>query len=55
MSIQPFHLAVPAHNIKIAREFYGGLLGLEEGRRDEDLWQDYNFYGHQLVCHFVGE
>jgi extradiol dioxygenase family protein len=54
MSIRPFHIAIPVHDIKLAREFYGGMMALEEGRRDEDLWQDYNFYGHQLVCHYVG-
>ena len=30
-------------------------MGLQEGRRSEDKWQDYSMYGHQLVCHFVGE
>lgn len=55
MALSPFHLAIPVHDVKLAREFYGGLMGLEEGRRDEDLWQDYNFYGHQLVCHFVSK
>jgi extradiol dioxygenase family protein len=30
-------------------------LGLKEGRRSEDKWQDYSLYGHQIVCHFVGE
>jgi uncharacterized protein len=43
------------HNIQTAREFYGGVLGLPEGRRDEHKWQDYSLFGHQLVCHFVGE
>eukprot|EP01032_Pedospumella_encystans_P016621 gene16621-18957_t len=51
----PFHLAVPVHNMHEARQFYGGILGLQEGRRSEDKWQDYSMYGHQLVCHFVGE
>lgn len=36
-------------------QFYGSILGLKEGRRSEDKWQDYSLYGHQLVCHFVGE
>jgi extradiol dioxygenase family protein len=38
----------------IAREFYGNVLGLKEGRRAEDKWQDYSLNGHQIVCHFVG-
>ena len=28
----------------------------QEGRRAADnKWQDYSLFGHQLVCHFVGE
>ena len=49
----PFHLAVPVHNMDAAREFYGGVLGLKEGRRSQDKWQDYSLFGHQLVCHYV--
>ena len=51
----PFHLAIPVHNLKLAREFYGDLLGLKEGRRDDNKWQDYSLYGHQIVCHYVGK
>ena len=54
-TLRPFHLAIPVHSVPAARAFYGDLLGCTEGRRDGDLWQDYNFFGHQLVCHFVGE
>jgi extradiol dioxygenase family protein len=54
-SIPPFHLAIPVHDVPAARDFYGTLLGCVEGRRDGDLWQDYNFSGHQLVCHFVSK
>ena len=50
----PFHFAVPVHDLELAKEFYGGLLGLSEGR-SSDRWQDYNFFGNQLVCHLVGE
>jgi uncharacterized protein len=35
-----------------AREFYGGVLGLAEGRSD-DAWVDWDFYGHQVVTHVV--
>ena len=41
--------------MEIAREFYGNVLELTEGRRSENKWQDYNIFGHQLVCHYVGE
>jgi extradiol dioxygenase family protein len=51
----PCHLAIPVHCMKEARNFYGNVLGLKEGRRDESKWQDYSLSGHQLVCHYVGE
>eukprot|EP01041_Mallomonas_annulata_P009234 gene9234-19153_t len=51
----PFHLALPVHDIHVAREFYGNVLGLKEGRRSDNKWQDYSLNGHQIVCHFVGE
>ena len=50
----PFHLAIPVHNLIIAREFYSKTLGFVEGRSDEK-WIDFNFYGHQLVIHDIGE
>lgn len=52
--LQPFHLAVPVHNLAEAKNFYGNILGLSEGRSSEK-WQDYNLFGNQLVCHWVGE
>ena len=48
----PFHIAIPVDDLERARAFYGGALGLEEGRRSE-TWQDYNMHGHQLVVHEV--
>jgi uncharacterized protein len=48
-----FHLAVPVDDLRRARAFYGGVLGLAEGRSSE-AWVDWNFYGHQLVTHVVG-
>ncbi|UUZ44294.1 hypothetical protein LP422_17690 [Janibacter limosus] len=45
-----FHLAIPVDDIVAAREFYGGVLGLSEGRSDT-LWVDWNFYGHRVVTH----
>ena len=50
----PFHLALPVHCVKTAKEFYGGILGCEEGRSSVK-WQDYSLYGHQLVCHWAGD
>jgi extradiol dioxygenase family protein len=51
MSIRPFHLAFPVHDIAAAREFYGGLLGLPEGR-SSDAWVDFDLFGHQVVAHY---
>ena len=51
--LRPFHLAIPVDCLDKARNFYGSKLGFEEGRSD-DHWIDYNFFGHQLVCH-IGE
>jgi extradiol dioxygenase family protein len=48
----PFHLAIPVQDLPSARAFYGGLLGCAEGRSSQD-WVDFNFFGHQLVCHVV--
>jgi uncharacterized protein len=50
MSIQPFHLAFPVRDIPEARDFYGGLMGLPEGRSSEE-WIDFDMYGHQVVTH----
>ena len=49
-SLPPFHLAIPVHNLKEAKHFYGDLLNCSEGRSSE-RWIDYNFFGHQLVVH----
>ena len=50
MDLRPFHLAIPVADIEIAKDFYGLKLGFSEGRSDEH-WVDFNFFGHQLVCH----
>lgn len=50
MSLRPFHLAIPVNDLAAAREFYGTLLGCAEGR-SHSQWVDFNFFGHQLVCH----
>jgi hypothetical protein len=51
-ALTPFHLAIPVNDLKKSREFYGEILGCEEGR-SSDIWIDFNFYGHQLVCHLT--
>ncbi|MGA8113468.1 MAG: VOC family protein [Actinocatenispora sp.] len=47
-----FHLAIPVDDLGRARSFYGGVLGLPEGRSAE-RWVDWDFHGHQLVTHLV--
>ena len=49
--ITPFHVAVPVYDLEEARKFYRGVLGCSEGRSDE-LWTDFNLYGHQFVIHY---
>jgi len=49
--ITPFHVAVPVYNINEARKFYREVLGCSEGRTDE-LWTDFDLYGHQFVIHY---
>lgn len=51
MSLTPFHLAIPVHNLSECRDFYTNILNFEEGRSSEH-WVDYNFFGHQLVIHY---
>lgn len=48
--IPRFHLAMPVDDIAAARRFYGGVLGLSEGR-SADTWVDWNLDGHQFVTH----
>ncbi|MBA2936646.1 VOC family protein [Sphingomonas sp. CGMCC 1.13654] len=50
MSLRPFHLAFPVHDLAAARAFYGGTLGCAEGR-SSDSWVDFDLYGHQIVAH----
>lgn len=49
-ALLPFHIAIPVRDLVEARRFYGELLGCSEGR-SSDVWVDFDFFGHQLVCH----
>lgn len=51
MSVSPFHIAIPVHNLAECREFYREVLNCEEGR-SSDHWVDFNLFGHQLVIHY---
>ena len=50
MSLRPFHLAFPVHDLAKARHFYGEVMGCSEGR-SSDHWIDFDFFGHQIVAH----
>ncbi|MFF3489806.1 VOC family protein [Streptomyces sp. NPDC002795] len=54
MPLAPFHLAIPVDDLAAARDFYGKALGFAEGRSDT-RWIDWNFGGHQVVTHQVGD
>ena len=49
-TLTPFHLAVRVDDLESSRAFYGKLLACPEGR-SADTWVDFDFFGHQLVCH----
>lgn len=50
MTLRPFHLAFPVHDLPAARGFYAGTLGCREGR-SSDRWIDFDLFGHQIVAH----
>ncbi len=50
MTLRPFHLAFPVHDLAAARAFYGDTLGCREGR-SSDAWIDFDLFGHQIVAH----
>ena len=49
-----FHLAFPVKDLETSREFYGEILGCEEGRSSSE-WIDFNLFGHQIVAHLAPE
>jgi extradiol dioxygenase family protein len=50
MTLRPFHLAFPVHDLGAARAFYADVLGCTEGR-SSDHWIDFDLFGHQIVAH----
>ncbi|MDC3220506.1 VOC family protein [Flavobacteriales bacterium] len=52
--MNPFHLAIPIHDVEECRLFYRDVMRCEEGRSD-NKWVDFNLYGHQLVIHQVDD
>ncbi len=50
----PFHLAFPVSDLERTRVFYVDILGCREGRSAE-RWIDFDFFGHQISAHLVGD
>ena len=50
MSMPPFHLAFPVHDLQSTRRFYVERLGCKVGRSSE-RWIDFDFFGHQITAH----
>ncbi|WP_419903713.1 VOC family protein [Kiloniella sp.] len=48
-----FHLAYNVSDLNEARNFYGKVLGCEEGR-SAPTWIDFDFFGHEISLH-IGE
>lgn len=52
--MRPFHLAFPVTDLTRTERFYVDVLGCSIGRRTENTI-NFNFHGHQIVCHLVQE
>ena len=52
--LTPFHIAVPVHDLQLAKEFYTSRFNCSIGRSTND-WIDLNLYGHQYVLHLKKE
>ena len=48
--LSPFHLAFLVRDMFETRQFYGNVLGCEEGRSNE-TWIDFSLFGPQVVAH----
>ena len=51
-SLTPFHLAIAVDDLDAASAFYRNILDCKPGRSSSS-WIDFDFFGHQLVCHKV--
>jgi uncharacterized protein len=54
MSIRPFHVAFPAHDLAATRHFYETILGCTVGRT-ANHWIDFNLFGHQITAHLCSK
>lgn len=49
-----FHLAIPTHDLSLAKAFYSCAFGATIGREYPN-YVIFNFFGHQVVTHFQPE
>lgn len=49
--VQPFHIAIPVHDVAVCTQFYTEILECKMGRYTE-TWVDLDLFGHQLVIHY---
>ena len=47
----PFHLAVPAGDLAVAKNFYEKILGCKLGNKEDGKWIDVDFWGNELTLH----
>ena len=47
----PFHLAIPAGDLRVATKFYTDVLGCKLGNGEEGKWIDVDFWGNELTLH----
>lgn len=52
--MQTFHLAIPTHDLALAKAFYTAAFGASIGR-EYAHYTVFNFFGHQLVTHLAPE
>ncbi|KAJ3324581.1 hypothetical protein HDV06_006485 [Boothiomyces sp. JEL0866] len=50
-TLRPFHLAFPVKDLERARHFYKNVMKCPQGRESPNEWIDFDFFGHQIVCH----
>ena len=48
---RPFHLAVPAGDLKDSVHFYEKILECKLGNREDGKWIDVDFWGNELTLH----
>ncbi|XOV79968.1 MAG: VOC family protein [Aestuariibacter sp.] len=45
------HLAIPAGDLEVAKQFYCDVMGCNTGNSEEGRWVDIDFWGNELTLH----